>query len=80
MTDDNHPLTAMEIWALEAVKEITDTRENVIPRVAHINELRRSFDIELTEALRSLCRRRLLKVCVDVNKNPMFSPTDRCDG
>lgn len=67
-------LTIIQKLAYESVMEIIDTKQGaVIPCVAHINEIRNSINIELTEALRELCRRGVLGVCVDVNKNPMFS-------
>lgn len=66
-------LTDMERLAYEAVSEITEMkRGTVIPCLAHIREVRNSMNVELTEALRELCRKGLLSVNLDVNKNPMF--------
>lgn len=70
-------LTPMERWALDTVTEIFDMKEGVVPRAAHISELRNAFNVELTEALRSLCRRGVLGVRLDINKNPMFHLENR---
>lgn len=57
----------------DAVAEILDTkRGSVEPCMAHINEIRNSLNIEIMEALRELCRKNILSVCTDKNKNPMF--------
>lgn len=66
-------LTTFQRIAYEAVKEITDTKEGVVePCMAHINEIHNSIKVELTEALRELCRRGVLAVHLDLNKNAMF--------
>lgn len=66
-------LTPIQQIAYEAVSEIIETRQGAVePCVAHINEIRNSVNIELTEALRELCRNGTLSVSIDVNKNPMF--------
>lgn len=70
-------LTPMERWALDTVTEICDMKDGVVPRAAHIAELRNAFNVELTEALRSLCRRGVLGVRLDLNKNPMFHLENR---
>ncbi len=66
-------LTAMQKIVYDAVTEILDMkRVEVEPCVAHINEVRNLVNIELTEALRDLCRRGLLSFSIDINKHPMF--------
>lgn len=70
----NTEYTAMHRIAYETVCEILDTkRDTVEPCMAHINEIRNSFNVELMEALRELCRRDILAVSLDINKNPMFT-------
>lgn len=66
-------LTPIERIAYEAIEEITETkRDSVDPCVAHINEIRNSMNVELMEALRTLCRKGVLSVGLGLNKNPMF--------
>lgn len=66
--------TAMHRLAYETVCEILDAKRDVVePCMAHINEIRNSFNVELMEALRELCRRDILAVSLDINKNPMFT-------
>uniref|UniRef100_A0AAU8AWE9 Uncharacterized protein n=1 Tax=Dulem virus 40 TaxID=3145758 RepID=A0AAU8AWE9_9CAUD len=70
-------LTPIQRIAYEAVCEITEAKQGVRePCVAHIREIRNSLDVEITEALRTLCRRGFLSVSLDVNKTPMFRITD----
>lgn len=68
------PLTPLQTIALDTIREILDLKQGAVePCVAHINEIRNSVSVELTEALRELCRKGYLAVSVDVNKNPMFT-------
>lgn len=67
-------LTPIQRIAYDAISEIIEMkRGNVVPCVAHITEIRNSINVELMEALRSLCRQEVLSVGLDLNKNPMFS-------
>lgn len=73
MNDNDMTLTPIQRIAYDAVCEILDTKRGAVePCVAHINEIRNSINVELMEALRDLCRRKILSVRLDVNKNPMF--------
>lgn len=66
--------TPMQRIAYDTIAEILDLkRGNVEPCLAHINEIRNSLNIELTEALRELCRNGVLSYHIDINKNPQFS-------
>ena len=66
-------LTPLQAIAYEAVREIIDMKQGAVePCMAHINEIRNSINVELTEALRELCRNGLLTVSLDLNKKPMF--------
>lgn len=63
----------MEQLAYGYVSEITEAKKgNVEPAVATMNEIKNSMVVEITEALRSLCRSGVLAVSIDVNKQPMF--------
>lgn len=67
-------LTPLQQMAYDTVDEITGIKRGKIePCVAHISEIRNSLGVELLEALRELCRRDILAVRLDLNKNPMFS-------
>lgn len=66
-------LTLIQEVALGLIQEILEAKQGrVEPCVAHISEIRNSMSVELTEALRELCRKGVLSVSLDVNKNPMF--------
>lgn len=66
-------LTPIQRIAYELVREILDAKQDrVEPCLAHIFEIRNSLNVELIEALRELCRRGVLSVNLDLNKNPMF--------
>lgn len=66
-------LTPIQQLAYEAVVEIIEVKTGQTePCVARLSEVRNSFNAELTEALRELCRRGILGVSLDLNKNPMF--------
>lgn len=70
---DANALTPLQATVFETVCEILDMKRGAVePCMAHINEIRNSINIELMEALRELCRRGMLSVSIDVNKNPMF--------
>lgn len=69
-------LTPMQRFAYDTVAEILDIkRGTVVPCMAHVTEIRNSLNVELMEALRELCRKGILSVSTDVNKNPMFKIT-----
>lgn len=71
-------LTPIQRLAYELVKEIYEAKQgNVEPCFAHISEIRNSINVELMEALRELCRRNILSVSLDLNKNPMFQLKQR---
>lgn len=72
-TDD---LTPIQQVALEIVKEITDSKAGMIPRMAHMTEMRRVANEKILAALRELYRMRLVSVSLDINKNPMFAIND----
>lgn len=66
-------LTPIQQIAYDAVAEIIEAKEGAVePCAAHITEVRNSINVELLEALRELCRRDILSVRLDINKNPMF--------
>lgn len=72
-SNDASGLTPLQAIAYEAVREIVDMKQGAVePCMAHINEIRNSINVELTEALRELCRKGMLAVSLDRNKNPMF--------
>lgn len=67
-------MTMMQRMAYEAVAEITEAKTGItVPPLAHMHEIRNSLSVELTEALRELCRCGVLSVNLDKNKNPMFA-------
>lgn len=73
----NNEMTPLQRIAYEAVAEINEAKEGLAdPCAAHINEIRNSLNVELMEALRELCRKRILSASTDVNKNPMFKITN----
>lgn len=64
----------MHRLAYETVCEILDAKSDTVePCMAHIKEILNSFNVELMEALRELCRRDILAVSLDINKNPLFT-------
>lgn len=66
-------LTPMQRLAYDTVSEILDLkRGNVEPCMAHINEIHNSINVEVTQALRDLCRNGILSVNLDISKKPMF--------
>lgn len=66
-------LTLIQRIAYELVKEILETKQgSTEPCLAHINEIRNSMNVELMESLRELCRKGVLRVHMDRNKQPMF--------
>ena len=72
-SNDASGLTPLQTIAYEAVREIIDVKQGAVePCMAHINEIRNSINVELTEALRELCRKGMLTASLDLNKKPMF--------
>ena len=72
-SNDASGLTPLQAIAYEAVREIIEMKQGTVePCMAHINEIRNSINVELTEALRELCRKGMLTVSLDLNKKPMF--------
>lgn len=80
MSDNEIILTPIQKIALDTVAEILDMkRDTVAPCLAHVKEIRNSVNVELMEALRELCRRRILKCHLDINKNPQFDLTNQSE-
>lgn len=60
-------------YIYEIIREITDTKQGVVePNFAHIDEIRKSINIELMEVLRAMTREGVLSYSIDINKKPMF--------
>lgn len=73
MDGNTSNISPLQKLAYEIVSEIIEMKQgSVEPCMAHINEIRNSFNIELMEALRVLYRKGILSCSTDINKNPMF--------
>lgn len=73
MKTDEYTLTPLQQLVYDIVAEIIEAKQGVVePCLAHINEIRNSMNVELMEALRELCRKGIVSVHMDVNKNPQF--------
>lgn len=66
-------LTPMQSIAYDIISEILETKHGEVdPCVATLNEVKKSINVELMDALRELCRKDVLSVQIDINKNPIF--------
>lgn len=66
-------LTPMQSIAYDIISEILETKQGEVePCVATLNEVKKSINVELMDALRELCRKFVLSVQIDINKNPIF--------
>lgn len=71
--ENESELTPLQTWLYGTIRDILEGKEGVVePCVAHIMEIRNSINIEVMEALREMCRKKVLTVTLDVNHNPMF--------
>ena len=66
-------LTPIQSIAYDIISEILETKHGEVePCVATLNEVKKSINVELMDALRELCRNDVLSVQKDINKNPIF--------
>lgn len=73
MAIDKDTLTPLQQLVYEIVADIIEAKQGFVePCMAHINEIRNSLNVELMEALRELCRKGIVSVHMDINKNPQF--------
>lgn len=65
--------TFLREYIYEIISEIIETKQGAVePCMAHIDEIRKSVNVELMECLRGMFRDGVLAYSVDVNKRPMF--------
>lgn len=69
MTDNSF----LRQYIYEIISEIVEAKRGTVePCMAHIDEIRKSINIEVMEALRAMAREGVLSYSIDINKKPMF--------
>lgn len=69
MTDNSF----LRQYIYEIISEIVEAKRGAVePCMAHIDEIRKSINIEVMEALRAMVREGVLSYSIDINKKPMF--------